>query len=75
MPLALLLFMKQKPACKNILIAEDNMDIREALQEALNCLKTLASPTLVLLDLMMPVMSGWEFLDTIRQFCGLPVSA
>jgi two-component system response regulator CpxR len=72
--------MKNDVICKNILIAEDNKDIRETIQEALEgegyqvyCakngkealsrLKTLSSPTLVLLDLMMPVMSGWEFLD------------
>jgi two-component system response regulator CpxR len=75
--------MKKQP-CKSILIAEDNRDIREAIQEALQSagyevfaekngkdaldkLKTLSSPTLVLLDLMMPVMSGWEFLDAQKQ--------
>jgi two-component system response regulator CpxR len=66
--------------CKSILIAEDNDDIRETLEdtlinegydvavakngrEALDKLKDLPAPALVLLDLMMPVMSGWEFLD------------
>jgi two-component system response regulator CpxR len=72
--------MKNKHLCKSILIAEDNEDIRETIEEtlrsagyevfaekdgkeALKRLKTMKSPTLVLLDLMMPVMSGWEFLD------------
>lgn len=32
-------------------------------KEALAKLGTIPTPTLVLLDLMMPVMSGWEFLD------------
>ncbi|MBS1960692.1 MAG: response regulator [Bdellovibrionales bacterium] len=32
-------------------------------KEALEILKRLPVPTLILLDLMMPVMSGWEFLD------------
>lgn len=32
-------------------------------KEALVQLAKLPSPALVLLDLMMPVMSGWEFLD------------
>jgi CheY-like chemotaxis protein len=71
---------KNKRVCTNILIAEDNQDILESIQEvlenegyqvfcakngkeALDRLKTLSSPTLVLLDLMMPGMSGWEFLD------------
>jgi CheY-like chemotaxis protein len=70
--------------CKSILIAEDNADIRETIEEALIAegyvvhtarngaealakLRTLASPTLVLLDLMMPVMNGWEFLDAQKQ--------
>ena len=33
---------------------------------ALDRLRTLA-PGLVLLDLMMPVMSGWEVLDVLQQ--------
>lgn len=32
-------------------------------REALQALREMPAPTLVLLDLMMPVMSGWEFLD------------
>ena len=32
-------------------------------REALDWLQTQKEPALVLLDLMMPVMSGWEFLD------------
>jgi CheY-like chemotaxis protein len=31
-------------------------------KEALDLLKTHAHPDLILLDLMMPVMNGWEFL-------------
>jgi CheY-like chemotaxis protein len=72
--------MKNELICKNILIVEDNSEIREAIQEALEfegyqvysaqngmealiLLRCLSSPSLVLLDLMMPEMSGWEFLD------------
>jgi CheY-like chemotaxis protein len=76
--------MKTQPTlCQNILIAEDNDDVRETIAEtlrnegyrvyaekngknALARLRTLQGPTLVLLDLMMPVMSGWEFLDAQR---------
>ncbi len=35
--------------------------------EALEMLKDLPVPTLILLDLMMPVMSGWEFLDAQKR--------
>jgi CheY-like chemotaxis protein len=74
----------KKPLCKSILIADDNGDIRDTIEdtlksagyevfaekdgkEALNRLKMMKSPTLVLLDLMMPVMSGWEFLDAKKS--------
>jgi CheY-like chemotaxis protein len=30
-------------------------------REALNCLRDAPRPCLILLDLMMPVMTGWEF--------------
>jgi CheY-like chemotaxis protein len=35
--------------------------------EALEILKTMPVPTLILLDLMMPVMSAWEFLDAQKR--------
>jgi CheY-like chemotaxis protein len=70
--------------CKEILIVEDDPDIRESLQivletegyhactasngkEAMAALEILDQPCLVLLDLMMPVMNGWEFLAVQRQ--------
>ena len=72
------------PLCKSVLIAEDNDDIRETIEEALVTegyvvhtakngkeaiakLREMPSPALVLLDLMMPVMSGWEFIDAQKQ--------
>jgi CheY-like chemotaxis protein len=76
--------MIKKTLCKSILIADDNGDIRDTIEdtlksagyevfaekdgkEALKRLKMMKSPTLVLLDLMMPVMSGWEFLDAQKS--------
>ena len=70
----------------NILIVEDDLDIREALVEALelgegyvvrtagNGQEGLAAldsssvlPNLILLDLMMPVMDGYQFRATQKQ--------
>ena len=45
-------------------------------QEALECLRRADRPDLVLLDLMMPVMDGWEFRRQQRQdpaLSGVPV--
>lgn len=36
-------------------------------KEAIKKLKTMPVPTLVLLDLMMPTMNGWEFLDRQKR--------
>jgi CheY-like chemotaxis protein len=36
-------------------------------QEALDLLRAAAQPCLILLDLMMPVMDGWQFRDEQRQ--------
>ena len=36
-------------------------------QEALDCLRDGNSPEVVVLDLMMPVMDGWHFLDEIKR--------
>lgn len=35
--------------------------------EALERLKSLPAPSLVLLDLMMPVMNGWRFLELVND--------
>lgn len=38
-------------------------------QAALEVLKNADRPCLILLDLMMPVMNGWEFLHSMQQDC------
>jgi CheY-like chemotaxis protein len=35
-------------------------------QEGLSVLKTMPTPCTILLDLMMPIMDGWEFLKEIK---------
>jgi CheY-like chemotaxis protein len=69
---------------KRVLIVEDDLDIRESLeqileiegyqpllaengQQAVDLLEGGARPCLILLDLMMPVMSGWEFLKVQKE--------
>jgi CheY-like chemotaxis protein len=66
-------------ACRQILVIEDNADIRKLLmltlesegycvvgaadgREGLDVLARISGLCLILLDLMMPVMNGWEFL-------------
>ena len=82
-----------KPGPPNILVIEDDPDIRENLKlllelegydvstarhgrEGLERLSRAPLPKLILLDLMMPVMNGWEFLRAWRArkgTAGIPV--
>jgi CheY-like chemotaxis protein len=44
--------------------------------EAVELLKTMPKPCLILLDLMMPIMDGWQFLEKQKEdtvFASLPV--
>jgi CheY-like chemotaxis protein len=70
-------------AGSEILVVDDDVDIRDTLREALEfegysvsvaangrdaweALRSRALPALILLDLMMPVMNGAEFLGLLR---------
>lgn len=51
------------------LLHEEGYPVSSAVngQDALNQLRAGLSPCLILLDLMMPVMSGWEFRDHVAK--------
>ncbi len=36
-------------------------------KQGLELLNTIATPCLILLDLMLPIMNGWEFLEVIKR--------
>jgi CheY-like chemotaxis protein len=79
----------------NILLIEDESDIRTILKDALEwegyrvytasngkegmeILPGMPAPSLILLDLMMPVMNGWEFanaLQTDHAYRNVPIVA
>ena len=80
-------------SCASVLVVDDEMDIRETIRdileiegyhvccaangkEALDVLSEVR-PGLILLDLMMPVMSGYELLQELRErddLSGIPVT-
>jgi CheY-like chemotaxis protein len=74
---------EQQEHFASVLLVEDDADIRDAVSSVLeaegytvltaeNGEQALAildrgQPCVVLLDLMMPVMSGWEFMKVVKQ--------
>ena len=71
-------------ANREVLVVEDDTDLRESLsqalrdhgftvtqaangQQALDLLNSGVRPGVILLDLMMPILSGWELRDVLRD--------
>jgi CheY-like chemotaxis protein len=77
---------------REVLVVEDDNDLRESLsqalrdhgytvtqaengQQALDLLHAGVRPSVILLDLMMPVLNGWELRDALRDdpaLAGIP---
>jgi signal transduction histidine kinase/DNA-binding response OmpR family regulator len=76
---------------KTLLVVEDNVDLREYIRfalspyykvltaqngkEALEILTKGQTPALIISDLMMPIMDGYEFLETVKskdKWAGIP---
>jgi putative two-component system response regulator len=81
-----------KQRARTVLVVDDDQDIREAVadcledsftvicasngDEALRYLEANPAPEVILLDLFMPVMDGWEFLRQMTsrdRLSGVPV--
>lgn len=56
------------------LFEEEGFQVVEARNglEALHCLKQGLAPAIVLMDLMMPRMNGWELLQNMRRDAQIP---
>ncbi|MEW5849425.1 MAG: response regulator [Myxococcota bacterium] len=65
-------------SCLRLVLETEGYAVLEAADgtQALDTLTHAPLPCVILLDLMMPVMSGWEFLDALREsqkLAGIPV--
>jgi len=56
-----------KTALENTYQGKYEVIVAESGDECINYLQQGASPDLILLDIMMPIMSGWEVYDKIRD--------
>jgi len=56
-----------KKLCKNLMIFQNGMEALEYFEALLNNLEKKCIPEIIFLDLNMPIMDGWEFLDNFTK--------
>ena len=58
--------MEETSFCDNLMIYQNGQDALDDLKDKAN--KGVNMPSIIFLDLNMPMMTGWEFLDEYLQF-------
>lgn len=50
-------------------LSEEGYEVHSAIhgEEGMRVLESIPGPTLVLLDMMMPIMNGWQFIDAEKK--------
>jgi len=56
-----------KELCRNLLVFENGKEALSYFEAILKNLKNEAIPEIIFLDLNMPIMDGWEFLNSFTQ--------
>ena len=60
--------MNETSFCQNLMVYQNGLDALDELKERVN--RGIDLPSIIFLDLNMPMMTGWEFLDEYLQING-----